>query len=265
MNNEILWTLLLDKAKRLASDRPELRRYLENILLDQPNFESALAAVLGRAIATIDPALPDFTAEFASVMTRHREISDSAVKDLDRLVTVNPACPDLLCGFLTFRGFRAVQQHRIAHALWHEEQRQFAILLQNWSAQVYSVDIHPAARIGQGVFFDHAMGVVIGETAIVEDGVNIWHGVTLGSTLTKAGDRHPKVRRNATISTGATILGNIEIGRGAVVAASSVVLEDVPAGAMVAGAPAKMVGQARDLLAISPERPPQAGIGGKPS
>jgi len=89
---------------------------------------------------------------------------------------------------------------------------------------------------------------VIGSTAVVEDGANIWHGVTLGSTLTQSGDRHPKIRRNVTIGAGATILGNIEIGEGAVVAASSVVLQSVPPGTVVAGMPAKPVGSAPERL-----------------
>ncbi|WP_384423577.1 serine O-acetyltransferase, partial [Streptomyces sp. NPDC059071] len=135
----------------------------------------------------------------------------------------------------------AIQLHRVAHAYWVDGERTFAVLLQNWCARIYNVDIHPAARIGKGLFVDHAMGIVIGETAVVEDDVSIWHGVTLGSTFAEAGDRHPKVRRGATLAAHALILGNIEIGENAVVAAGSVVRQSIPANMVAAGVPAKVI------------------------
>jgi serine O-acetyltransferase len=171
-------------------------------------------------------------------------ILESARLDLVKLAAVNPACPDMLTGLLSFRGYQAVQLYRFNHQLWNAGQQQLAVLLQNWGAMAFAMDIHPAARIGSGVFFDHGIGVVVGSTAVIEDEVSIWHGVTLGSTLTQAGDRHPKVRRGATLCAGATILGNIEIGAGAIVAAASVVLKSVEAGMVVAGVPAKVVGSA---------------------
>ena len=109
---------------------------------------------------------------------------------------------------------------------------------------IFSVDIHPAARIGRGIFIDHAHAIVIGETAVVEDNVSMLHSVTLGGTGKVLGDRHPKVRRGVLIGAGASILGNIEIGRCSRVAAGSVVLHDVPANRTVAGVPAKVVGYA---------------------
>jgi serine O-acetyltransferase len=108
---------------------------------------------------------------------------------------------------------------------------------------VFSVDIHPAARIGKGILIDHATSVVIGETAVIEDDVSMLHEVTLGGTGKETGDRHPKVRRNVLIGAGAKILGNIEIGEGAKIAAGSVVLDDVPPNYTVAGIPAKIVGK----------------------
>jgi serine O-acetyltransferase len=154
----------------------------------------------------------------------------------------------MLTGFLSFRGFQALQLYRIANALWVEGRHELAVLLQNWTALKYAIDIHPAARIGKSVFVDHGMGLVIGSTAVVEDGVNIWHGVTLGSTLMEAGDRHPKVRRNATLCAGATILGNIEVGEGCIVAASSVVLKPVAPFTVVGGVPAKELGRTPDRM-----------------
>jgi serine O-acetyltransferase len=158
-----------------------------------------------------------------------------------KIASSNPACPNALTAFLSFRGIHAVQSHRIAHAHWLAGEKTFAVLLQNWCAKSYNVDIHPAARIGKGLFVDHAMGIVIGETAVVEDEVSMWHGVTLGSTFAEAGDRHPKVRRGATLAAHAIILGNIEIGEGAVIAAGSVVRTSIPAGMVAAGVPAKVI------------------------
>ena len=207
-----------------------------------------MSTVLVLALAAAVPGTTDLKPTFVDVLSRHPESLHSSALDLVRLAAINPACPNVLTGLLSFRGYQAIQLYRINHALWSDGQREMAVLLQNWGANVFAMDIHPGARIGSNVFFDHGIGTVIGSTAVVEDGANIWHGVTLGSTLTQAGDRHPKVRRGATIGAGATILGNIEIGEGSVVAASSVVLRAVEAHAVVAGIPAQVVGRADGKL-----------------
>ena len=117
-----------------------------------------------------------------------------------------------------------------------------ALLLQHRISVTFAVDIHPAAMIGSGVMIDHATGLVIGETAVVDDSVSIMQSVTLGGTGKDIGDRHPKIRKGVLIGPGATILGNIEIGEGAMVAASSVVLKAVAPHKIVAGVPAVEVG-----------------------
>ena len=104
------------------------------------------------------------------------------------------------------------------------------------------VDIHPAAKIGHGVMFDHATGIVIGETCVIENDVSILQSVTLGGTGNESGDRHPKIREGVLIGAGAKILGNIEVGKGAKVGGGSVVLEDVPCHTTVVGVPARVVG-----------------------
>jgi serine O-acetyltransferase len=118
------------------------------------------------------------------------------------------------------------------------------LYLQSRSAEVFQTDIHPAARIGKGIFLDHATGLVVGATAVIEDDVSLLQGVTLGGTGKESGDRHPKVRRGAMIGAGAKILGNIEVGGCARVAAGSVVLRPVPPNCTVAGVPAQVVGSA---------------------
>ncbi len=109
-------------------------------------------------------------------------------------------------------------------------------------SELFAVDIHPAAELGRGIFIDHATGIVIGETAVVEDDVSMLHGVTLGGTGKETGDRHPKVRRGVLISVGAKVLGNIEIGEYSRIGAGSVVLHEVPAHCTAVGVPAKIVG-----------------------
>lgn len=243
-----LWQRLRDQAHQLSERNPALRDYATSHLLAYSSFEAALAANLARQLHTQAGSVA-LEIWFKSIIDAHPAIAEGAVADLNHLEIVNPACPDHLTAFLTFRGIQAVQAYRIAHALWNEGDVQSAVLLQNWAANTWSVDIHPAARLGKALFVDHGIGLVIGETAVVEDEVSLWHGVTLGSTLSEAGDRHPKIRRGALICAGASVLGNIEVGANAIVAANSVVLKPVEAGTVVAGTPAKVVGSAPASLA----------------
>jgi serine O-acetyltransferase len=143
---------------------------------------------------------------------------------------------------LYFKGFHALQAYRIAHHCWTTERRALALFLQSRISEAFAVDIHPGARIGKGILFDHATSVVIGETAVVEDDFSMLHEVTLGGTGKVGGDRHPKVRRGVMIGAGAKVLGNITIGEGAKIGAGSVVLTDVAPHCTVAGVPARPVG-----------------------
>ncbi|KPW34617.1 Serine acetyltransferase [Pseudomonas coronafaciens pv. atropurpurea] len=243
-----LWQRLRDQARQLVERNPVLGNYATSHLLAYETFEDALAANLARQMQAqaSDVALESW---FKTILKACPSIAEAAAADINHLEIVNPACPDHLTAFLTFRGIQAVQVYRIAHALWTEGDVQSAVLVQNWAANTWSIDIHPAARLGTALFVDHGIGLVIGETAVVEDEVSLWHGVTLGSTLAEAGDRHPKIRRGALICAGATVLGNIEVGANAIVAANSVVLKPVAAGTVVAGTPAKVVGNAPAALA----------------
>jgi serine O-acetyltransferase len=122
--------------------------------------------------------------------------------------------------------------------------RDFSMYLQSRASSVFQTDINPAARIGKGIFLDHATGFVVGETAVIGDNVSILHGVTLGGTGKEGADRHPKIGNGVLIGAGAKILGNIEIGYCSRIAAGSVVLKPVPPKTTVAGVPAKVVGEA---------------------
>lgn len=240
--NDLLWADITRQAVELASASPVLADHLYTTVLQHASFADCLAHLLGDALTSAAPRDVNLDGLFLRLFQDQPDVLDAARQDLEKLEAINPACPDLLTGLLSFRGFLALQVHRLAHAKWHSGEQQLAVLIQNWAAVKYTIDIHPAARIGRRVFIDHGMGVVVGATAIIEDDVNIWHGVTLGSTLTQGGDRHPKVRRGATLCAGATVLGNIEIGEEALVAAGSIVLKNVPSRTVVAGVPARPVG-----------------------
>ena len=143
------------------------------------------------------------------------------------------------------KAFHAIETHRLAHWLWLKGRRDLALYLQSRSSEVFQTDIHPAAFFGRGIFLDHATGLVVGATAVVEDNVSILHAVTLGGTGRAEGDRHPKIRSGVLIGAGAKILGPVEVGRCARIAAGSVVMSDVAPDTTVAGVPATAVGSTR--------------------
>ena len=138
------------------------------------------------------------------------------------------------------RRYSSLQTYRAAHCLWNNERHTMALFFQNRASEVFGVDIHPAAKIAGAVMIDHATGVVIGETAEIESEVCIFQGVTLGGKGFESGKRHPNIKKGAAIFAASTVLGNITVGEGAVVAAGSLVLKDVPDNTTVAGVPAKI-------------------------
>jgi serine O-acetyltransferase len=174
------------------------------------------------------------------------EIGQAVREDIRAVRDRDPAAQGFAAPLLYFKGFHALQSYRVAHRLWLQGRRALAWLFQNRISEVFGTDIHPGAQIGKGIMFDHGTGLVIGETAVIEDNVSVMQEVTLGGTGKEAGDRHPKVRRCVLIGAGAKILGNIEIGVGAKVAAGSVVLDPVPPHRTVAGVPARVVGRPKE-------------------
>ena len=171
-------------------------------------------------------------------------ISTAARADIMAVYERDPACHRYIQPMLFFKGFQAVQCYRIPHWLWNEGRKDMAYFFQMRSSEVFGIDIHPAARIGQGIMIDHAHSIVIGETAVVGDNVSMLHSVTLGGTGKEEEDRHPKIGDGVLIGAGAKVLGNIKVGECSRIAAGSVVLEEVPPCKTVAGVPAKIVGEA---------------------
>ena len=237
-----IWTEIREAAHDLARAEPALASLLHATILSQPRFESALSYHLARMLATNETPAMLIRQTLDEAIAGDPEIGVAARADIVAVYERDPACSSRLDPFLWFKGFHALQTHRVAHWLHSRGRRGMALFLQSRSSSIFGVDINPAARIGKGIMIDHATGVVIGETAVVEDGVSMLQGVTLGGTGKETGDRHPKIRRGVLIGAGAKVLGNIEVGARAKVASGSVVLHAVPAGCTVAGVPAKVVG-----------------------
>lgn len=241
-----IWLSLRSEAETLQAADPILTGLLQKVILQEKTFSQALARLISDKLATVDMGA---AALYDLCLTAHQAVPSmvtDACHDMIAIRNNDPAAHDMVTPFLFFKGFHAIQAHRVSHWLWGQGRRHLALYLQNRISDLFGVDIHPAAQIGHGVMMDHATGIVIGETAVVEDDVLFWHGVTLGGKGTFGGDRHPKIRRGVLLGAGSTILGNVEIGAGTRVAASSVVLTTVPAGVTVAGIPAQIVKKAKN-------------------
>lgn len=237
-----LWQTIREEAYSLVESEPMLASYFHVTLLNHDDIGSALSYILANKLATdVMPAM-DIREIIREAYRADPHIIKSGITDIMAVYIRDPATNYYSTPLLYYKGFLALQAYRIAHWLWYQNRRSLAVFLQSQIAIVLGVDIHPAAKIGSGVMFDHATGIVIGETAVVENDVSILQSVTLGGTGKENGDRHPKVREGVMIGANATILGNIEIGKGAKIGAGSVVLTPVPEHTTVAGVPAKIVG-----------------------
>lgn len=238
-----VWESLRDEILSMTVGEPILASYLHATVLNHTSLEDALSYLLAGKLAI----------EYVSSMTIREvmndafggspEIGEAIRLDLMAIANRDPAARGIAEPFLHYKGFHALECYRVSNWLWMTNRRTLAMYFRSRIAEVFAVDMHPAARIGKGIFIDHATGVVIGETAVVGDDVSLLHEVTLGGTGKETGDRHPKVENGVLIGAGAKILGNVRIGRGSKVGAGSVVLCDVPPHVTVAGVPAKVVGR----------------------
>ncbi|XP_021842593.1 serine acetyltransferase 5 isoform X2 [Spinacia oleracea] len=242
-NNEAwLWDQIKGEARRDADSEPALASYLYSTILSHSSLERSLSFHLGNKLCSstlLSTLLYDL---FLNILSSDSSLLDAVVADLRAARVRDPACVSFSHCLLNYKGFLACQSHRVAHKLWNQDRRPLALALHSRISDVFAVDIHPAARIGKGILFDHATGVVIGETAIIGDNCSILHHVTLGGTGKAGGDRHPKVGDGVLIGAGATILGNVRIGDGAKIGAGSVVLIDVPPRTTAVGNPARLIG-----------------------
>ncbi|ABG30785.1 serine O-acetyltransferase [Roseobacter denitrificans] len=246
------WSVLREEAEIVVRSEPFLAPVLQNAVLRWNAFSDALARRLCDALGCHEVARDTYGALFSDTIKADPTISTAAAQDLFAIYSGDPASLTFVQAFLSHKAFHAVQMHRIAHRLWLDDRRELALWLMNRASMTLGPDIHPAARLGVGLMLDHGAGIVIGETAVVEDHVTILQNVTLGGTGKIRGDRHPKVRQGVMIGAGAKIIGNIEIGAFSKVGAGSVVLKDVPARCTVAGVPARVV-------RLHPQSTPDAG------
>jgi serine O-acetyltransferase len=239
-----VWARIRGEAEEIVRLEPELATLIFSTILHHDTLE---AAVVHRVAERLDS--PEISAEmirqaYADALEAEPGIGEAFRADIVATVDRDPATNRFLEPVLYFKGFHAIQTHRLAHWLWSRGRKDFAYYLQSRSSAVFQTDINPAVSIGRGIFLDHATGLVVGETAVIEDDVSILQEVTLGGTGKEAGDRHPKIRCGVLIGAGAKILGNIEIGHCARIAAGSVVLKSVPHNTTVAGVPARVIGEA---------------------
>jgi serine O-acetyltransferase len=237
-----VWQTVRHEAAREAEREPILASFLHATILNHESLEYALSFRLAEKLgsATLPTMLVREVIDAA--LRESPEIGEAARLDMRAVQDRDPACRGLSEPLLYRKGFHALESFRVSHWLWSADRHALALHLQNRISQVFGADIHPAARMGAGIFIDHGTGVVIGETAVVEDDVSMLHEVTLGGTGKETGDRHPKIRRGVLISAGAKILGNVEVGEGAKIGAGSVVLSDVPPHRTAVGVPARIVG-----------------------
>ncbi|KAL2476012.1 Serine acetyltransferase 1 [Abeliophyllum distichum] len=237
-----LWQLMMDEARSDIDQEPILSNYYFSSILLHNSMESALANHLSMKLS--NSSLPSGTLFdlFIGLLTEDQDIMRAVKDDLIAVKERDPACISYVHCFLNFKGYLACQAHRVAHKLWLTGRKILALLIQNRVSEVFAVDIHPGAKIGRGILFDHATGVVIGETAVIGNNVSILHNVTLGGTGKVSGDRHPKIGDGVLIGAGTCVLGNVRIEDGAKIGSGSVVLKHVPARTTAVGNPARLVG-----------------------
>lgn len=236
-----VWDIIRQEAVVLADREPILHLPLDAQILAARSNAEIVANTLAARLSATGVATSDLAALFADIFTRHETILPATEADLVAVRTRDPACTTYLHALMNLKGYHALQTHRVAHALWLEDRCEIASWLSNLASLVFGPDIHPAAKIGASIMLDHGSGIVIGETAVIEDEVSILQGVTLGGTGKQTGDRHPKIRHGVMIGAGAKILGNIEVGAFSKIAAGSVVVKPVPPHCTVAGVPAVVV------------------------
>lgn len=238
-----VWQAIRAEAQQASTTEPVLASFYHASILNHQSFAAAISFHLANKLDS--QALPAMMLRdvFGEAMKADASIEVAMRADIRAHRERDPACKLFFMPFLFFKGYHALQSWRIAHWLWLQGRNALALYFQNQISQAFDVDIHPGARIGKGIMIDHATGVVIGETAVIDDDVSMLHSVTLGGSGCVKTDRHPKIRRGVLIGVGAKILGNIEVGEGAKIGAGSVVLEPVAPHTTVAGVPAKPVGR----------------------
>ncbi|MDO4998593.1 MAG: serine O-acetyltransferase [Neisseria sp.] len=236
-----IWQIIRQETAQAAQNEPMLASFLHMTVLRHESLARVLAFHLSSKLASPSMDARALYELFLHTLENNPEVVHSATCDIQACYERDPACDQYSLPLLYFKGFHAIQAHRINHCLWLEGRKTLSYFLQNRASEVFGVDVHPAARFGCGIMIDHGTGVVIGETAVLGNDISILHGVTLGGSGKESGDRHPKISDGVMIGANASILGNIRVNECAKIGAGSVVVADVPAYTTVVGVPAKAV------------------------
>jgi serine O-acetyltransferase len=239
-----VWARIRSEAEEAARREPELATFIYENILHHDSLEAALIHRVAERLGNADISGDLIRQAYNDALEQQPALGEIFRADIVATVDRDPATSRYIEPVLYYKGFHAIQTHRLAHWLLGKGRKDFALYLQSRASSVFQCDINPAAKIGRAIFLDHATGLVVGETAVIEDDVSILHGVTLGGTGKEHEDRHPKIRHGVMIGAGAKILGNIEVGHCARIAAGSVVIKPVPHNTTVAGVPARVVGEA---------------------
>ena len=242
------WEQIRFEAKRAVRVEPEAGPQIYQGILSQPSLMVAFVTVVAHQLETeLIPAV-QIKNLFLSLLTAEDEFCIRM--DLQAVAARSPSVNGALTALLFHNGFHALIAYRVGHRLWLADRKGLAYYMQSVVSRKYSADIHPACRMGHGIYLRVGAGVVIGETAVVGNDVSILEGVTLGGTGKESGDRHPKIGNGVIIQDGGAVLGNIHVHDGAVVAAKSIVTKPVPPLAIVSGVPAR-IKEYRSLTAAS--------------
>lgn len=240
-DTEVLWQTVLNEAKKAAKEEPVLASFFHMTVIMHHSLEKSLAFLLANKLANPTLLGTQLTRLILDAYKDDPSLIEACVADLNAVYDRDPACETYLQGLVFFKGFQAIQVHRIAHWMWQNNRKSLALALQSRMSEVFGVDIHPGATLGRGLMIDHASGVVIGETAIVGDNVSMLHHVTLGGSGTGTGARHPTIGNGVLLGAGASVLGPVVLGHCTKVGAGSVVVTDLPPHCVAVGVPARVV------------------------
>ena len=250
MNSNIkedpIWDQIQNEGRIQMEQEPILASFLHRVILRHPSFEQALAYLLAGKLEDQTLDATTLMEVITECFSEDPGIALKSRKDIEAVASRDPACDYFAQPLLFFKGYHALQSQRISHQLWHTGRKMLALYLQSRISEVFAVDIHPAAKIGEGILLDHATGIVIGETAEIGDDCMMYHGVTLGGTIWDKIKRHPTLKDGVVIGAGAKILGPITLGNNVRVGSNSVVVKSIDDNCTVVGIPGRVLEQKVD-------------------